>query len=135
VNHSIHPLPAYAIAGRRGCAAPGSTGRDSLNMERIAPKRSVVFRTTGFDDVSPSLVDLESTTPSAAVPDRPPASVVLMPGDDCGPAALTSVVRALCYTLPCCCLRVSSSALRSSMSAFDLAILSGWWYRTRAVGL
>jgi hypothetical protein len=94
-------------------------------MERIALK-AVALRAAGFNDSSPLLVDLESTTLSAVVPGRPPASVVLMLGDDCGPAAFTSVVRALCYTMPCFCLRVSSSAWRSSTSAFDLAILSGW---------
>jgi hypothetical protein len=104
------------------------------------PKRAADFRTAAFSDTSPSLVVLESTMLSGeftmlsdestmlsgVVPGRSPASVVLMPGDDCGPAVLTSVVRALCYTMPCCCLRVSSSAWRASMSAFDLAILSGW---------
>jgi hypothetical protein len=102
-------------------------------MERIALK-AVVFRAAGFSGAFPLLVDLESTTLSAAVPGRPPASVALMLGDNCGPAALTSVVRASCYTMPCFFLRVSSSAWRSSMSAFDLAILSGWWYNTGAVG-
>jgi hypothetical protein len=46
-------------------------------MERITLK-AVALRVVAFSDSSPLLVDLESTTLSAAVPGRAPASVVRM---------------------------------------------------------
>jgi len=60
------------------------------------------------------------------LPRRAPTATA-PPPDDCGRTAFTSGVRENCYSMPCCCLRASKLALRSSRSSFDLAILSGWW--------
>jgi len=70
---------------------------------------------------------LELPVFARALPRRAPTTATTPPPDDCGRTAFTSGVRENCYSMPCCCLRASKLALRSSRSSFDLAILSGWW--------
>jgi hypothetical protein len=66
---------------------------------------------------------LELPAFASALPRR--ALMGTRPPDDCGRTAFTSGVRENCYSMPCCCLRASKLALRSSRSSFDLAIFSG----------
>lgn len=41
-----------------------------------------------------------------------------------------SAGRSDCQSIPCCCFSWAKFCLRASRSSFDLAIFSGWWYRT-----
>lgn len=41
-----------------------------------------------------------------------------------------STDRSNCQSIPCCFLSLAKDSRRASMSSFDLAILSGWWYST-----